>query len=56
MKKLTKKQQIRLSIIGGVLVLAVLIGVTVLNNRPKDCRSRKYLPDYQGRRSRAVTV
>ena len=36
MKKLTKKQQIRLSIIGGVLVLAVLIGVTVLNNRPKE--------------------
>lgn len=36
MKKLSKKQQIRLSIIGGILVLALLIGVTVFANRPKE--------------------
>lgn len=36
MKKLTKKQQIRLSIVGGILLLALLIGVVVFKNRPQE--------------------
>lgn len=36
MKKLSKKQQIRLSIIAGVVALAAIIGVVIYNMRPQD--------------------